>query len=660
MSLRSRLLAPCLFLFALAAPTSAQEKSGRVGEELTPKTSSIRWYEERDGRLVPGGTFDTLGAIIVKVAPEHYLVRWRGLQGWVKRDEVLVGAARDAYFAERIRSESSDAHAWRCCAQNMQVVGHFNEALVAIDEAIRLMPFDALAHQVRSVLLVLAKHDVKGALDELSIAERIDPANSDSSLIRAGMWVGQQEYGKAQADLDRAIRLAPTDERVYELRARCWQFQGDSAKAVTDLDTALGIWPDFLLAHVRRARLLSSSDPAVFNPKEAVVSARRACELTHWEDPANLQLLARICDLSGDEDSAQRYRRKVEELRRPDTAKLPPLPSTVPAPVPAPAPAVADSPVPELPAAPDQKDPLVGSELSPKTASVSWYENRDGKAVRGGTFTNPVGTIVGAAPGLFRVHWRGREGWVKRDDVVVGDERAVYFAERARLNPSDAYAQRITAQNLLSGNLFDTAQRYIETAGRLAPDDIVVHQTRAILLALKGDREGARDEFSAAERLDPSDPLTYAERALILWQPLKEYDKAEADFDKALSLAPNDETFYLMRAKYWLARGSHARALTDLNTCIRLWPNNVPAHVERADMLAKCPDRTLLDPKESVVSARRICELTRWEDIAHLRRLVRVCELAGYNDEAGRWREKAEQVERSNAAQLPPLPPAKP
>jgi hypothetical protein len=52
--------------------------------------------------------------------------------------------------------------------------------------------------------------------------------------------------------------------------------------------------------------------------------------------------------------------------------------------------------------------------------------------------------------------------------------------------------------------------------------------------------------------------------------------------------------------------------------------------------------------------------LTRWEDSAHLRRLARACGQAGYNDEAVRWREKAEQIERDSAAQLPPLPPAKP
>jgi len=47
---------------------------------------------------------------------------------------------------------------------------------------------------------------------------------------------------------------------------------------------------------------------------------------------------------------------------------------------------------------------------------------------------------------------------------------------------------------------------------------------------------------------------------------------------------------------------------------------------------------------------------SNWEDPGHLRRLARTCETAGYNNEARRWRERADQLERANSAALPPLP----
>jgi tetratricopeptide (TPR) repeat protein len=312
------------------------------------------------------------------------------------------------------------------------------------------------------------------------------------------------------------------------------------------------------------------------------------------------------------------------------------------------------------PAPAQEKAARVGEEVAPKTDAVSWYAERDGRMVPGGTFNNPVGTVVRVAPDYYLVHWRGRDGWVKRDDVVAGDERFPYFVERARRNPSDAYAQRVCAQNYLSVNLFDTALPYVEAAARLAPNDIAVRQTRAMLLAVKGDRAGALAEFAAAERINPSDPMTYTMRAAILWRAQREYDRAVADFDRAVRLAPNDETIYAARWVFWLATGNHARALADMDTCVRLWPGFLEAHVARAELLANCPDRAVANPKEAVVSARRACELTGWEDSTHVRRLARTCELAGYNDEAVRWRQKAEQMEASNAAQLPPLPPAQP
>jgi tetratricopeptide (TPR) repeat protein len=267
---------------------------------------------------------------------------------------------------------------------------------------------------------------------------------------------------------------------------------------------------------------------------------------------------------------------------------------------------------------------------------------------------------VGVSPDCYLVHWRGREGWVKRDNVVLGDERVSYFAERARQGPSDAYARRVCGQFLLTANWLGAADAHLEAAARLAPNDVKVHQARAILLATKRDLEGVRAALGTAERNDPSDPVTYAMRAVLIWQSHKERDKAVADFDKALRLAPHDETLYFMRSKYWQAEEDHTRALADLDTCIRLWPDDLAAHVERAELLAKCPDRALANPKEAVVSARRACELTRWENATHVRRLARACELAGDNDEAARWREKAGQIEGSNSAQLPPLPSSPP
>jgi tetratricopeptide (TPR) repeat protein len=660
MSLRPPLPVALACLIALAGSASAQEKPGRVAEEVSPKTQSVIWYEVRDGKMVSLGTFDPQGAMIVREEPEYFQVLWRGRRGWVKRDDVLVGTPRDAYFAERVKQSPSDVYALRYCALMSQRAGHVNEALAFIDEAIRLRPNDVQSHQIRSTLLMVGKQDTAGSLSELDLAERIDPANSDTAIHRASVWLARKEFDKAKQEFDRAIRLAPDDPMIYQLRAHLWRLQGDTAKAVADLDTALRLWPDCVAAHIRRANLLlAGPDPDGSRAREAAASARRVCELTRWEDVAQVRLLARACEQAGDAEGARRCREKVEEMRRPDADNLPPLPPP-PAPLPLP-PQAPEGPPPTLPATVDRKDKLVGTDVIAKTGTVGWYELRDGQVVRGGTFNNPYGTIVGTSPDCFLIRWCGREGWVCRADVVAcNNESPQYFFERVRQYPSDAYAQRVCADALLAANMESSAAPYVEAAVRLAPNDLFAHRTRAVYLAYKGDRAGAEDELRAAARIDPSDPMIPVVRAMAIWWAQKEYDKAAAEFEKAVRLAPNDERIAWARAGFWLDKGDAARALADFDACIRLRPDYLGAHAERAELLMKASDPSVRNPKEAVVSARRACELTRWENAEHLKRLARACEAAGYNDEAARWREKAGQVERDSAAQLPPLPPAKP
>ena len=78
MSPRPHLFAACACLIAFAVAAPAQERPGRVAEEVSPKTESVSWYEERDDKMVRGGTFDPHGAMIVRVEPAYYLVLWCG------------------------------------------------------------------------------------------------------------------------------------------------------------------------------------------------------------------------------------------------------------------------------------------------------------------------------------------------------------------------------------------------------------------------------------------------------------------------------------------------------------------------------------------------------------------------------------------------------
>ena len=53
---------------------------------------------------------------------------------------------------------------------------------------------------------------------------------------------------------------------------------------------------------------------------------------------------------------------------------------------------------------------------------------------------------------------------------------------------------------------------------------------------------------------------------------LQQYDKAMADFERALELIPKNPIPYLQRANVWLARGQPEKAVADLNRSVELNP----------------------------------------------------------------------------------------
>ena len=65
-------------------------------------------------------------------------------------------------------------------------------------------------------------------------------------------WKNDPDYGKAIAELTKAIELDPRWARAYQERADIWLRKGDSGKAIDDLNKAIELEPDFTLAFLGR------------------------------------------------------------------------------------------------------------------------------------------------------------------------------------------------------------------------------------------------------------------------------------------------------------------------------------------------------------------------------------------------------------------------
>ena len=67
------------------------------------------------------------------------------------------------------------------------------------------------------------------------------------------------------------------------------------------------------------------------------------------------------------------------------------------------------------------------------------------------------------------------------------------------------------------------------------------------------------------------------------------------------------------RGQAYAMEGQWKQALADMETAIRIDPDDVEAHVALAWTLATCSEAKLRDGAKAVASATRACELTRWK-----------------------------------------------
>ncbi len=97
-----------------------------------------------------------------------------------------------------------------------------------------------------------------------------------------------------------------------EEEAADWLHVDDYRRALAVYDELARTYPQLVEAHSRSAWLRATCPDARYRDgKLAVESARRACELTDWHKPAELEVLAAACAEAGDFGSAVKWQEKV-------------------------------------------------------------------------------------------------------------------------------------------------------------------------------------------------------------------------------------------------------------------------------------------------------------------------------------------------------------
>ena len=112
---------------------------------------------------------------------------------------------------------------------------------------------------------------------------------------------------------------APVTSGTFSSRAVCRSAKGEWGKAIEDCDKAIHLDPDNILAlHLRANIRITCPNAKYRDGKLAIKDATRLCELTKWDEPGYLPMLATAYAEAGQFDQAVKWQKKLV-----DSAKIP-------------------------------------------------------------------------------------------------------------------------------------------------------------------------------------------------------------------------------------------------------------------------------------------------------------------------------------------------
>jgi len=162
------------------------------------------------------------------------------------------------------------------------------------------------------------KGDWDKAISDCNQAIRLDSDFVLAYVNRGLAWNGKGEYDKAIADCNQAIRLDSNYAYAYHIRGIVHRDKGEYGKAIADFTEAIRLDPKYSRAYNERAWARATCPNAEL--RDAALArddAKRACELTDWQEAVELDTLAAACAEGGDFKSAVLAQKAALELGPP-------------------------------------------------------------------------------------------------------------------------------------------------------------------------------------------------------------------------------------------------------------------------------------------------------------------------------------------------------
>ncbi|MTJ06427.1 tetratricopeptide repeat-containing serine protease family protein [Anabaena sp. UHCC 0204] len=134
--------------------------------------------------------------------------------------------------------------------------GDYKGAIIALEEAIKINPNDALAYYNRGVVRS-ALGDKQAAITDYNQAIKINPNDADAYYNRGNVRSALGDKQAAITDYSQAIKINPNYAYAYYNRGNARSALGDKQAAIADYNQAIKINPNYAIAYISRGNARS-------------------------------------------------------------------------------------------------------------------------------------------------------------------------------------------------------------------------------------------------------------------------------------------------------------------------------------------------------------------------------------------------------------------
>jgi tetratricopeptide (TPR) repeat protein len=201
-------------------------------------------------------------------------------------------------------------------------VNKIDDAITDYSAAIQLNDRNAGVLQQRATAYKV-KGDLDKAIADFTKAMELSPNFIPATMGRGYVYFQKGDHAKAIDDFSKVIELNGRAAVAFNNRGYNYQQIGKYSEALTDFKKAIEITPDYSLAHQNLGWLLSTcKDESLRDPKTAIASSTKACELNQYSDLSDLAALAASHASAKEFDLAIGIQEKIVERAPPPQKPL--------------------------------------------------------------------------------------------------------------------------------------------------------------------------------------------------------------------------------------------------------------------------------------------------------------------------------------------------